>query len=57
MIDGLCRRFANQLGRQPVFPITGGLAYRFMDCCHTRLIHDDMLVLKGIYCIYKMNRG
>lgn len=57
MIDGLCRRFANQLGRQPVFLITGGLAYRFMDCCHTRLIHDDMLVLKGIYCIYKMNRG
>lgn len=55
MIDGLCRRFEAELGSKPAYIITGGLAYRFMDCCTTELIHDDMLVLKGVYCIYKRN--
>lgn len=56
MIDGLCRRFARELSSQPKYIITGGLAGRFLKQCSTPFIHDDMLVLKGIYSIYKRNR-
>jgi len=56
MLDGLCARFADELGEPAAVVATGGLAPVVVPHCKTDIILDDMLVLDGLRIIFHKNK-
>ena len=56
MMDGMIERFREQLGSGAKVVATGGLAGIIVPYCKTKdIIHDDRLLLDGLYSIYRKN--
>ena len=56
LIDGISRRLAAELGGDPTFIATGGLAPAIAPFCETIDEVDDLLTLTGLRLIYEQNR-
>ena len=56
LIDGISRRLAGELGGNPTFIATGGLAHSIAPFCETIDVVDDLLTLTGLRLIYEQNR-
>jgi type III pantothenate kinase len=56
LIDGISRRLAGELGGDPTFIATGGLAHSIAPFCETIDEVDDLLTLTGLRLIYEQNR-
>ena len=56
LIDGISRRLAAELGGDPAFIATGGLAHSIAPFCETIDVVDDLLTLTGLRLIYEQNR-
>ncbi|HEX3018126.1 MAG TPA: type III pantothenate kinase [Caproicibacter sp.] len=57
MIDGMCSRMEQELGKKCSVVATGGLAGEIIRQCERNIIHCDTLLLEGLRLIYEMNRG
>lgn len=55
LIDGIARRLATELGGEPTFIATGGLAGAIVPFCDTIDEVDDLLTLTGLRLIYEQN--
>ncbi len=55
MIDGIARRVERELGGEPVFIATGGLAAAIAPFCETIDEVDDLLTLTGLRLIWELN--
>jgi type III pantothenate kinase len=51
MVDGLIARIRPTLKANPTVIITGGLASLVAPLCNEKLIYDEHLLLKGLYCL------
>ncbi len=56
LVDGLARRIAQELGGEPTFIATGGLASAIVPFCETIDEIDDLLTLTGLRLIWERNR-
>lgn len=56
MIDGLCDRMEQELGKKCSVVATGGLAKEIIQQCRRKIIHCDTLLLEGLRLIYEQNR-
>lgn len=57
MMDGMIERFREQLGTDAKVVATGGLAGIIVPYCKTTgIIHDDRLLLDGLYDIFTLNK-
>lgn len=57
MIDGMCSRMEQELGKKCSVVATGGLAGEIISQCERNIIHCDTLLLEGLRLIYEMNQG
>ena len=56
MMDGMIERFREKIGHDAKVIVTGGLGGIIVPHCRTKgIIHDDTLLLDGLYEIYKLN--
>ena len=55
-IDGVTTRMEEELGRPCTVVATGGNAPAIIPYCKRKIIHDPMLLLKGLILIYEKNR-
>lgn len=55
-IDGVTARIEEELGRPCTVVATGGNAPAIIPYCKRKIIHDPMLLLKGLILIYEKNR-
>jgi type III pantothenate kinase len=55
LVDGINRRIANELGEEPTFIATGGLAPTIAPHCETIDEVDPFLTLRGLRLIYERN--
>ncbi|HYU60475.1 MAG TPA: type III pantothenate kinase [Solirubrobacterales bacterium] len=55
LIDGIARRLTAELGDDPTFVATGGLAGAIAPFCDTIDEVDDLLTLKGLRLVYERN--
>lgn len=56
MVDGMCRRMADELGQEPSVIATGGIAGIVAPHCTTDIILDENLLMDGMRLIYEMNQ-
>jgi len=56
LVDGISRRLAAELGGDPTFIATGGLAHAIAPFCETIDEVDDLLTLTGLRLVYEQNR-
>ncbi len=56
LIDGIARRIGSELGGEPAFLATGGLAGAIVPFCETIETVDDLLTLTGLRLIWELNR-
>lgn len=57
MMDGMIERFRQRIGENAKVVATGGLAGVIVPYCKTEgIIHDETLLLDGLYEIYKKNK-
>lgn len=56
-IDGIVERIEEELGEQCTVVATGGLANVIIPFCKRKVILDETLLLKGLWIIYRKNRG
>ena len=56
LVDGIARRVADELGGDPMFIATGGLAAAIVPFCDSIDEVDDLLTLTGLRLIYDRNR-
>lgn len=57
MMDGMIARFREEIGENAKVIATGGLAGAIVPYCRTEgIIHDDTLLLDGLYEIYQNNK-
>ena len=56
MIDGLVKRFENELGQKLTVVVTGGLGKTICNQCETELIYDENLLIDGLRIIYDKNK-
>ncbi len=57
MIDGMCDRIEQELGKPCSVVATGGLAREVISECKRPIIHCDTLLLDGLRIIYEKNIG
>lgn len=56
MIDSLIARIEIELGEKVTAIATGGLSNIIIPCCKKEIIHDELLLLKGLNYIYEKNK-
>ena len=56
MIDGMIERMEAEIGEKCVAVATGGLGGKVTQCCKHEIIHDDNLILKGLWILYEKNK-
>lgn len=57
MMDGMIERFREKLGSNATVVATGGLAGAIVPYCKTEgIVHDETLLLDGLYEIYNKNK-
>ena len=56
MIDGMIERMEAEIGEKCVVVATGGLGGSVTKCCRREIIHDDNLILKGLWVLYEKNK-
>lgn len=56
LIDGMCDRFAEELGGCATIVATGGLAKEIVPCCRHDMQYDEHLLMEGLRIIYEKNR-
>ena len=56
MMDGMIERINEELGTEAKVIATGGLAESIVGFCRHEIIHDDMIMLKGLRLLYDMNK-
>lgn len=56
MMDGMIERIEEELGASSTVIATGGLAECVSGFCKHKIIHDDMIMLKGLKMLYEMNK-
>jgi type III pantothenate kinase len=54
-IDGIAERIEEELGTSCTVVATGGNAPKIIPFCKCRIIHDPLLLLKGLMLIYRKN--
>ena len=55
LLDGMIDRMEEELGEPATVVATGGLAQFVVPHCRRKIIVDDLLLLKGLYIIYRKN--
>lgn len=56
MIDGMIERIEDEL-KMPVTAVaTGGISQFIIPHCKRKLVHDEDMLLKGLYLLYKKNK-
>ena len=53
MVDGMCARIEEELGAPCTVIGTGGMAKDILPLCRRPVIHDENLLLDGLYILYK----
>lgn len=56
MIDGMIRKYKEELGENTTVIATGGLANLIIKSCKEEIIYDENLLSDGLYDIYKLNK-
>ncbi|MDR0904926.1 MAG: type III pantothenate kinase [Oscillospiraceae bacterium] len=56
MVDGMLRRFTEELGESATVVATGGLAAKVVPHCRETILLDDNLILDGLRLLYEKNR-
>ena len=56
MLDGMVERMEAELGRKCTVVVTGGIAKFIVPMCHTPMIYDKDLIIKGLAALYKDNK-
>ena len=56
MIDGMIERINGEMGKELPVYVTGGLAPIVLPHCRHEMAADELLVLKGLYQIYRKNK-
>ncbi len=56
MIDGMCKRFNEELGGKATVIATGGLAAKVLPYCSTEVIIEPDLLPNGLLALYKKNQ-
>lgn len=56
MIDGMCKRFAKELGGKATVIATGGLAAKVLPYCVTDVIVEPNLLPNGLLALYNKNK-
>lgn len=55
MVDGIIERMKPKLGENVTVAACGGIAPYIAKYCHTKIIVNDDMVLRGLYLIYQKN--
>lgn len=55
MLDGMCLRIEEELGSPCTVIGTGGMAQKILPLCRRAVIHDENLLLNGLYILYQKN--
>ena len=56
MIDGMVKRMEAELGQKATVIATGGIAKFVIPLCHTPIIYDKDLLVKGLAMLYRDNK-
>lgn len=56
MIDGMIERVEDELGMPVTAVATGGISQFIIPHCKRKVIHDEDMLLKGLYLLYKKNK-
>ena len=56
MLDGLIDRIEEELGEKAVLVSTGKLSARVVPYCEHKIIHDESLLMRGLWLIWKKNQ-
>ena len=56
-VDGIVSRMEEELGEKATVVATGGLAKLIVPLCKQQVILDEVLLLKGLLCIYEKNKA
>lgn len=56
LLDGMIRRFEEELGEPVTVVATGGIADKILPYCSREIIYDENLLLKGLNIIYQKNK-
>ena len=56
MLDGMVERMEAELGRKCTVVVTGGIAKFIVPMCHTPMIYDKDLIIKGLAVLYRENK-
>jgi type III pantothenate kinase len=55
MVDGMIRRFSDELGYELTVVATGGIAGRIVPHCREKITLDENLILEGLRLLYEKN--
>lgn len=56
MMDGMIERVKKELTGEPTIVATGGISDKIVKYCEHDIIHDENLLLKGLYEVYLLNK-
>ena len=57
MLDGMVERMEQELGSKTTVIATGGIAKFVIPMCHTPMVYDKDLLVKGLATLYRENRN
>ncbi len=56
MLDGMISRYTQELGENCTVVLTGGLSGIIVPYLYNKPVHDEALILKGLYLLFSKNR-